>query len=145
MGKTKKIVRIVLWVILGLVILYFLISSLPILEGRTWTLLYAQRTQPHMQVVAHGGDLDASALDDPMYQSSKKIELTCKFKGGKLELLDKTNGKTYEGTYRSSSKAGNYKVVIDGKEGTANIDTSIPTAQMLRFFIDGYLLCFSLE
>ena len=38
-----------------------------------------------------------------------------------------------------------HKIFIDGKEGTANIDTSIPTAQMLRFFIDGYLLCFSLE
>jgi hypothetical protein len=85
-----------------------------------------------------------SSIDDPMYELSEPVELVCEAKNGKLVLSDKTNGKTYEGTYATSSpKMGNYKVVIDGLEGTANI--SSVAYRILTISIGSYLLSFHAE
>lgn len=144
MENTKKIVRIALPVILCTGIIIFLILSIPSIEKRTWVLSYAQQAQSPCFVVAHGEDYNVSNIDDSMFEFSKPIELICEAKDGKLVLTDKTNGKTYEGTYTTSSlRKRNYKVVIDGLEGTANI--SSVANRTLIISIGGYLLNFDAE
>ena len=141
MKNVKKIVRIALWAVLCTAIIIFLLASNPSIENRTWILSYAQQTQSPGLVVAHGTDYHASNMEDPMFQLSKPIELICEAKNGKLVLTDQTNGKTYEGTYTTSAlKRRKYKVVIDGLEGTANINSDIH--HTLNVSIGGYLLHF---
>ena len=121
------------------------------IERKTWVLYAALQSDPFVCIVAHGIEQDASAKDDPLYQRSKPIELICEARRGKLVLTDKTNGKTYEGTYKvtslghnrrlGSDKGANYRIEINGVEGRANISAQgIP---MLSIVIDGYTLEFA--
>lgn len=146
MEKVKKIARITLYT--GIII--FLLLSLPRIENRTWVLSYAKKIEAPYSVVVHGKDFNVSNSDDPIFKFSKPIELICEAKGGKLVLTDKTNGKTYEGTYqRDYGRFGkfrvfakeSYTVVIDGIEGTANFSTN----RTLFVSIGGYSLNFDTQ
>ena len=53
---------------------------------------------------------------------AKQIELICEAENGDLTLTDKTNNRTYTGTYKldeTDPRSSIYEVVIDGKKGTA--------------------------
>ena len=152
MNKIKKNIRIAAITILCAGLIVFLISAIPNIENRTWVLSYAQKADAPYFVVAHGKDYDVSNIDDPMFKFSKSIELICEATDGKLLLTDKTNGKTYEGTYTANSSGmfgkfrvfkTSYTVVIDGVEGTANISSNYN--RTLFVSIGGYYLNFTGE
>ena len=150
MGKTKKIIRSVFLVILCVGITMFWISLIPRMENRTWRLSYAQQADAPTFVVAHNADYDFSGDESALYNFSKPVELTLQAKDGKLLLIDKTNGKTYEGTYEvASDRFGkfsvftkkSYTVVIDGLQGTANFSSN----RTLFVSIGGYYLNFEIK
>ena len=78
---------------------------------------------------------------------SKEIELTCTAKDGKLTISDRTNGKTYEGTYKVTSWGRfigqSYAVVIDGKDGTAKMSSKFN--RTLFISVGGYYLNFEIQ
>ena len=154
MKKTKKIIISVFRVILCLGIIMFWISLVPSMENRTWLLSYAQQAEAPYFVVAHNSDYDFSGdesdLYNFLYKFSKPVELTLQAKDGKLLLIDKTNGKTYEGTYKvTSNRFGgvrvftkkSYTVVIDGLQGKANFSSN----RTLFVSIGGYCLNFEIQ
>lgn len=150
MKKRKK-----LNVIFGIAVLCIIIMAFSNLrafkiEHRTWVLSYVQKVEAPYFVIAHGKDYDVSNIKDPMFSFSKPIELICEATDGKLQLIDKTNGKTYEGTYKmtsglfggfSSFTKKSFTVVIDGLQGTANFSSN----KTLSVLIDGYNLNFEIE
>ena len=150
MKKNKKIIRSVFLVILCVGITMFWISLVPSMENRTWRLSYAQQADAPTFVVAHNADYDFSGDESALYNFSKPVELTLQAKDGKLLLIDKTNGKTYEGTYEvASDRFGkfsvftkkSYTVVIDGLQGTANFSSN----RTLFVSIGGYYLNFEIK
>lgn len=144
----KSKIRIFIPVIVVLCIILYAVFAMPSIERHTWVLSFAHHTEPYF-VVAHKAGYDHS--DDNFFASSKEVELTCVASDGKLTITDKTNGKTYEGTYKASSwnrRSGqSYTVVIDGKEGTANVTRGSKTGISPTLFIsvDGYGLTFGVR
>ena len=142
MERTQK--STIILVIAVILVLLIFIFAMPDIDNRTWELSYAQQAVAPYFVVAHGKDFDVSGKKDPMYSASKPIELILEAKNGKLILTDKTNGKTYEGTYESNSgRFGkrSYNIVIDGVEGSANMSTY----KTLFMSVGGYCLTFEIE
>ena len=146
MGKKEKRIAILGLVVAGVIFAAILNFVIPNIENRDWVLAYAHKADPFI-MVAHGEDFNSS---DPMYGFSKFVELTLEANGGELILTDKTNGKTYEGTYRKSqgrfgTRRGvsnrSYTVVIDGIEGTAYFSST----RTLLVSIDGYYLTFIID
>lgn len=89
--------------------------KVPSIEEYSWTMFSVQSGEDGQTIAC--GERGESILD-----TAKKIELTCVASDGNLTIKDKTNGKSYFGTYKfseSSSQAVIYEVVIDGKEGMA--------------------------
>jgi len=147
MSKFKKfitLIEVVGTAVTCLSIAALLLFSAPTLENRTWVLFTAQKSGV---VVAHHKDYDL--LDDTsgLFGASKSTKLICQAKDGKLVLIDKTNNKTYEGTYKNTDgfslfkQFKTYKVTIDGVEGTANISSN----KTLFVSVGGYSLNFSVE
>ena len=150
MKKAKKIIISVFLVILCVGIIMFWISLVPSMENRTWLLSYAQQAEAPYFVVAHNSDYDFSGDESDLYNFSKPVELTLQAKDGKLLLIDKTNGKTYEGTYEVTSDhfggfsvftKKSYTVVIDGLQGKANFSSN----RTLFVSIGGYYLNFDIK
>ena len=122
------------------------IFAKPAIETRTWVLSMAQKANP-FSVVAHKNGYDFSDEDSEIFAFSKEIELICTASDGKLIITDKTNNKTYEGTYKVTSWGKfikkSYAVVIDGKEGTANISSEFN--RTLFISVGGYYLNFEVQ
>ena len=82
-----------------------------------------------------------------VFAFSKEIELTCTAEDGKLTISDKTNGKIYEGIYKVTSwgrfTGQSYTVIIDGKDGTANISSKFN--RTLFISVGGYYLTFEIQ
>ena len=96
--------------------------------------------------MAHNEDYDFSDNESGLFDFSKEVELTLEAKNGELLIVDKTNGKSYEGTYTGVGRFNilngkYYTVVIDGLHGTANFSTY----RNLFVSIDGYCLCFDIQ
>lgn len=79
-----------------------------------------------MRCVMHQEDnrivYDAAEEMSSVYPGAKAVELTLVASNGKITVTDKTNDKTYVGTYTVSSKnprGTEYKIVIDGNSGNA--------------------------
>lgn len=140
----KGIVFIPIFAIVLCIVLYAIFVK-PAIEMHTWELFLAQQAEPpHFRVAHHYNYTFADYEDDPLLEFSKPIELTCVAKNGKLTITDKTNNKVYNGTYKVKSwnkfNRQRYDIVIEGKEGTANISSrSIST---LFMSVDGYYLNF---
>ena len=135
---------------MGLAIIVFLILSIPTIEGRTWVLSYAQKTEAPFLVVAYGKNFAGSSVEAPLFSLSKQTEVVCEARNGRLLLTDQTNGKTYEGSYKIKSfgwgqsfKGVTYTVFIDGLEGTAQISSDFH--RILLVDINGYCLNFGVE
>ena len=148
MKKIKRIALLSATAILCIVVIVFFILAIPNIESHTWVLSFVQQADAPHFVVAHNKAYDVSNDESSLFEFSKPIELICKAKDGKLLLTDKTNGKTYEGTYKSNSSRGfgsirkfkSYTVVLDGMEGTANISSNFN--RTLFVSIGGYYLNF---
>lgn len=86
------------------------------IEEYNWVMTSVQSMNADGQAIAFG-ERGSSTLS-----SAKLIELTCTAENGQITLIDQTNGKTYEGTYKRTQtdpQSAIYKVVINGKEGHA--------------------------
>lgn len=144
MSKFKKFKKAFGTVVFCFSIVAILFFLAPTLENRTWVLFTAQKSGV---VVAHHKDYDLSGDTSGLFGASKPIELICEAEDGKLVLIDKTNNKTYEGTYKNTDgfslfkQFKTYKVTIDGVEGTANISSN----KTLFVSVGGYSLNFSVE
>ena len=150
MKKSKKIFAFLAIAVISLIISVFLILAMPKFEHRTWQLTYAQQADAPHFVVAHSAEYDFSNDESGLYDFSKPIELTLEANDGKLLLIDKTNGKTYEGTYEAASGCfgrfrvftkKSYAVVIGGLQGTANFSSN----RTLFVSIGGYYLNFEIQ
>ena len=143
----KKVIALTSVFVIILCIFFYAIFAKPVIETHTWQLFTAQQAEPPNFTVAHHYNYTfASDEDDTLFKFSKPIELTCVAKNGKLIITDKTNNKTYSGTYKVESWKKSYqpyKIVIDGKEGKANISDSLN--RTLFMSIDGYYLHFVIE
>ena len=142
--KFKTLIEVVGTVVFCFSIVALLLFSAPTLENRTWVLFTAQKSGV---VVAHDKGYDLSGDTSGLFGASKPIELICEAEDGKLVLIDKTNNKTYEGTYKNTDgfslfkQFKTYEFVIDGVEGTANISSN----KTLFVSVGGYSLNFSAE
>lgn len=93
-------------------------ASKPSIEGFEWHLRTAMTLKD--------GELTVVAADgtDSVHSEAKTVDITLKADDGRLAVIDSTNGKTYEGTYRVDGKnprGTDYKVTLDGKEGYATV------------------------
>ena len=143
--------RIFAPIIALLCVILYAVFAKPAIETRTWVLTMAQQVEPFF-VVAHKTGYDFSNDDSSLFVFSKEIELVCVAKDGKLTITDNTNDITYEGTYQITSwskfSGQRYAVVIDGKEGTANVSSRFNRTlfkRTLSVSIDGYYLNFEVQ
>ena len=91
-------------------------SKMPKIDEYTWVMTSVQSMEAGGQAVAYG-EKGSSTLE-----GAKQIELVCEAQGGNLTLTDRTNDRTYTGTYQQSqrdSKSTIYEVNVDGTSGVA--------------------------
>ena len=91
-------------------------SKMPKIDEYTWVMTSVQSMEAGGQAVAYG-EGGSSTLE-----GTKQIELVCEAQGGNLTLTDRTNDRTYTGTYQQSqrdSKSTIYEVDVDGTSGVA--------------------------
>lgn len=91
-------------------------SKAPKIDEYTWVMTSVQSMEAGGQAVAYG-EKGSSTLE-----GAKQIELVCEAQGGNLTLTDRTNDRTYTGTYQQSqrdSKSTIYEVSVDGTSGVA--------------------------
>lgn len=91
-------------------------SKTPKIDEYTWVMTSVQSMEAGGQAVAYG-EGGSSTLE-----GAKQIELVCEAQGGNLTLTDRTNDRTYIGTYQQSqrdSKSTIYEVSVDGTSGVA--------------------------
>lgn len=91
-------------------------SKTPKIDEYTWVMTSVQSMEAGGQAVAYG-EKGSSTLE-----GAKQIELVCEAQGGNLTLIDRTNDRTYTGTYQQSqrdSKSTIYEVSVDGTSGVA--------------------------
>lgn len=99
-----------------LVLLTACSSKAPKIDEYTWVMTSVQSMETGGQSVAYG-EKGSSTLEE-----AKQIELVCEAQGGNLTLTDRTNDRTYTGTYQQSqrdSKSTIYEVDVDGTSGVA--------------------------
>lgn len=99
-----------------LVLLVGCSSKTPKIDEYTWVMTSVQSMGAGGQAVAYG-EGGSSTLE-----GAKQIELVCEAQGGNLTLTDRTNDRTYTGTYQQSqrdSKSTIYEVDVDGTSGVA--------------------------
>lgn len=91
-------------------------SKAPKIDEYTWVMTSVQSMEAGGQAVAYG-EKGSSTLE-----GAKQIELVCEAQGGNLTLTNRTNDRTYTGTYQQSqrdSKSTIYEVDVDGTSGVA--------------------------
>ena len=91
-------------------------SKTPKIDEYTWVMTSVQSIEAGGQAVAYG-EGGSSTLE-----GAEQIELVCEAQGGNLTLTDRTNDRTYTGTYQQSqrdSKSTIYEVNVDGTSGVA--------------------------
>ncbi|MCI6149532.1 MAG: hypothetical protein MR705_03715 [Flintibacter sp.] len=91
-------------------------SKTPKIDEYTWVMTSVQSMEAGGQAVAYG-EGGSSTLE-----GAKQIELVCEAQGGNLTLTERTNDRTYIGTYQQSqrdSKSTIYEVSVDGTSGVA--------------------------
>ncbi len=86
---------------------------------------------------------------DALYPEAEIVDLTLNAKDGAITITDRTNNKTYSGTYevmQKTPKGTDYEIIIDGVTGYATVapteyydGSEIPT---LPININGYSLYF---
>lgn len=101
-----------------LVLLTGCASKAPKIDEYSWVMTSVQSMEAGGQAVVYG-ERGSSTLE-----GAKQIELLCEAKDGKLTLTDRTNDRTYTGTYQQSQrdpKSTIYEVEVDGITGMAAV------------------------
>lgn len=138
--KHKKSIFTALAIVL---VIFWVFFSFPFVERHTWVLYTAQQTDALQLIVAHGAGKAPS--NDPLYHTSKEVDLRLEAKNGKLTITDGTNDWVYVGTYTVSSVGFSglrYRIEIGEKAGSAAISGYGST---LVLTLDGYQVIFAAE
>lgn len=136
-----------LLIVLTIVLLTFAFSSCGAnklkIEDYEWSMSYIVHIE-NDQIV-----YDAVSEENEKASELSVIDMTLVASNGKITITDKTNEKTYEGTYIIDSKTPdgiNYKITIGEKSGLASVamttyadGTQVPT---LPINLDGYTMNF---
>lgn len=79
----------------------------------------------------------AVGMKDDLYPEAPIVDITLKAEDEKVSIMDITNSKTYNGSYKIKEKSANniiYEIIIEGKSGYATVSpteyyegTNIPT------------------
>ncbi len=153
----SKKATMVSFLVLVLVLVIYFIFYKPAIEGKTWQLSSAMQQNPYFAVIAHHPDYDFPQDESVVLGNSQPIDLTCVAEKGILTITDKTNNKVYFGSYEwtlwdeltrgsGGSRGGHFRtipIVIDGKEGTAQVSSVAGTwNKTLCIIVDGYILNF---
>lgn len=91
-------------------------TDVPKIDEYTWEMTSVQSKANEGQAVAYG-ERGSSTLENAL-----PMELICTAKDGVLMLTDRTNGKTYSGTYKQKEtdpQSTHYDVTLDGADGLA--------------------------
>lgn len=108
-----------LWMVLLLLILVGCGSSkIPKIEDYNWVMTSVQSVEAGGQAVAYG-ERGSSTLE-----TAKQMELLCQAQGGNLTLTDRTNDRTYTGTYQRSKDSPQgviYEISVEGQQGYAAV------------------------
>lgn len=117
------------------------------IDDYTWVMSTIQSVEQNGDFVAYAPS--NVTFDKNAYPNAVSIDMTCSAKNGALSILDKTNNKTYNGSYKvtnNSSQTVIYEIVIEDKSGTVVVSvtdnqdgTVIPT---MILSIDDYALNF---
>ena len=141
--KIKRIVIVPILIVAFCTVLYVRFAK-PVIERHEWQLSYAQQADP-MFVIAHNPEYDWPD-NYSMFALSKPIDLTFVAEDGCLTITDRTNKKTYNGTYKVNSwyrvSYQSYEITIEGKAGRANISNQSSLNPTLFMSINGYYLNF---
>lgn len=91
-------------------------TAVPAIDEYSWVMSSVQSGAAQGQAIAYG-ERGSSTLN-----YAEKAELICTAQNGKLTVEDKTNNKTYYGTYKldyTDPKSAVYNISLDGKQGKA--------------------------
>lgn len=108
----------------GLLLVFLLVlltgcaGKVPTIDEYSWVMTSVQSMEAGGQAVAYG-ERGSSTLE-----TAKQIELLCEAEGGNLTLTDRTNHRTYTGTYQRSKDSPQgviYEVTMEGQEGYAAV------------------------
>lgn len=91
-------------------------TAVPAIDEYSWLMTSVQSGTAQGQAIAYG-ERGSSTLG-----YAQKTKLICTAKNGKLTIKDKTNNKTYCGTYKldcSDPKSAVYDISVDGNQGKA--------------------------
>lgn len=114
--KSKKLISTLTVLFVFIILTGCTVGSVPKLDNVTWHMRSVQDVNKNGNIIAYGKHMENAAENIP------QIELICKTADGILTIEDKTNGKTYSGTYTladSIYEAKRYDIVIDDKKGSA--------------------------
>lgn len=91
-------------------------------DTHLWNMTTIQSVDQNGAFVAYSPS--NSTFDKDAYPNAVAVEMTCSAKNGKFYIENKTDGQTYEGTYRAMSNSEGstiYEIEIGEQKGTAVI------------------------
>lgn len=133
--RNRTIAFAVLAILLVVAIAFFGLRTaflLSPIDDYEWSMQMVYAYKPYYRVVAHTPEVDFSDDTTNIFAYAKKVDLVCTAQNGILQITDKTNEKTYEGTYiyegysRYHMGFRNYyeviyRVEMEGLEGSASV------------------------
>lgn len=94
----------------------------PVIEDNTWLMSSVQSLEDSGKIIAYGDSLN-NIFEDAVY-----TELILRADNGTLIIEDKTNDKTYNGTYKltaSTYEATSYDITVNGRQGNAIVSYTV--------------------
>lgn len=94
----------------------------PAVEDNTWLMSSVQSIEDNGKIIACSESLK-DVFEDAVY-----MELVCMADNGALTIKDKTNNKTYSGTYKlahSTYESTSYEITLNGSLGNAVVSYTV--------------------
>lgn len=118
-----------------------------LISDYTWVMVSIQSVEQNGDFIAYAPSNDN--FDKATYPNAVPLDMICNAKDGSFSISDKTNNKTYTGTYKAtdgSSKTTIYEIIIGEKSGTAVVSVTDyqdgTTAPTMIISVDDYALNF---
>ncbi len=121
----KKVVAVILSALLTICLVACGNNPKYAIEDYTWTMMSEQSFEENGAFVAFVPSDDT--FDIETYPEAVVIDMTCSTKSGTFSIVDKTNDKTYNGTYKiseSNVETTIYEISIDESNGTAVVSST---------------------
>lgn len=95
------------------------------IDDCVWVMASVQSVEQNGDFVAYAPSNDT--FNKEAYPNAVPIDMACTAKDGAFSILDQTNHKTYNGTYKvtkNSSQTTIYEIVIEDESGTAVVSVT---------------------